>query len=114
MLEVLDSEYIKLAKAKGLPQRVVIWKHALRNGLIPVVTFAGISLVGLLNGSVAIEAVFAWPGVGRLIYQGIVGRDYPLVQGSLLLVGFMVVVMSVLVDILYSRIDPRIRLASAA
>jgi ABC-type dipeptide/oligopeptide/nickel transport system permease component len=113
MIETLDSEYVRLAKIKGLPHRVVIWKHALRNALIPVLTFAGVNLANMLNGSVVIESVFAWPGVGRLIYQSIVGRDYPLVQGCVLLVGFIIVIISVVVDILYCYVDPRIRLATA-
>ncbi len=110
MLEVLDSEYIKLARIKGVSPAMVIWKHALRNALLPVMTFAGIHLAGLLNGSVAIESVFAWPGVGRLIYQGIVGRDYQLVQGCLLLVGTIIIVINLTVDILYAYVDPRIRI----
>jgi peptide/nickel transport system permease protein len=114
MIEVLDSEFIKLAKIKGLSPRKVIWRHALRNALIPVLTFAGLNLGSMLNGSVAIESVFAWPGIGRLVFEGISGRDYPLVQGCLLLVGFIIVLISVCVDVLYSFVDPRIRLAGAA
>lgn len=109
MLEVLDSEYVRLARIKGVSPNLVVWKHCLRNALIPVLTFAGVQLAFLLNGSVVIESIFAWPGVGRLIYQGIVGRDYPLVQGSLLIVGFLIILISLAVDILYAYIDPRIR-----
>lgn len=109
MIEVLDSEYVKLARIKGVSPNMVVWKHCLRNVLIPVVTFAGVQLAHLLSGSVVIESVFAWPGTGRLLYQGIVGRDYPLVQGCLLIVGSIIVAISVVVDILYSFIDPRIR-----
>jgi peptide/nickel transport system permease protein len=111
MIDALDSEYVKLARIKGVSPNVVVWKHCLRNALLPVVTFAGVHLAGLLNGSVVIESVFAWPGVGRLIYQGILGRDYPLVQGCLLIVGFMIIAINLAVDILYSYIDPRIRVA---
>lgn len=109
MVEVLDSEFVKLARIKGVSPNVVVWKHCLRNALLPVITFVGVHVAGLLNGSVAIESVFAWPGIGRLIYQGISGRDYPLVQGGLLIVGFMVIVINLTVDISYAYIDPRIR-----
>ncbi|HWA19597.1 MAG TPA: ABC transporter permease [Devosia sp.] len=108
MIEVMDTEYVKLARIKGVPRAILIWKHCLRNALLPVITFAGVQLAFLLNGSVVVEAIFAWPGVGRLIYSGIVGRDYPLVQGCLLIVGFMIVVINLLVDILYTYVDPRI------
>ena len=80
MLEVLDSEYVKFARIKGLPERLVVYKHALKNAVIPVLTFSGLTLAGLLNGSVVIEVVFAWPGVGRLMLLGIRSRDFPLVQ----------------------------------
>jgi peptide/nickel transport system permease protein len=113
MIESLDSEYVKLARVKGVSPAVVIWKHCLRNAVLPVLTFAGVQLAFLLNGSVVIESLFAWPGVGRLIYQGIQSRDYPLVQGCILIVGFLIIIISLAVDILYSYIDPRIRLAGA-
>jgi ABC-type dipeptide/oligopeptide/nickel transport system permease component len=109
MIEVLDSEYVKLARIKGVSENMVVWRHCLRNILIPVITFAGVQLAHLLNGSVVIESVFAWPGVGRLIYEGITARDYPLVQGCLLIVGSMIVIISLAVDLLYAYIDPRIR-----
>lgn len=111
IIEVLDSEYVRLARIKGVSPNVVVWKHCLRNALIPVVTFAGIHLAAFLHGTVLIESVFAWPGVGRLIVGGISGRDYPVVQGCLLIVGAIVVVVNLAVDILYSYIDPRIRVA---
>lgn len=110
VIEVLDSEYVKLARIKGASETVVLWKHALRNALLPVVTFAGVELAALLNGSVVIESVFAWPGVGRLMYQGITGRDYPLVQGCLIIVGIIIILINLSVDLLYAVIDPRIRL----
>lgn len=113
MIEVLDSEFVKLARIKGVSRTAIVWKHCLRNALLPVLTFTGVHLAGLLNGSVVIEAVFAWPGVGRLIYEGIVGRDYPLVQGCLLIVGFLIIIINLLVDISYSYVDPRIRIAGA-
>ncbi|MFN2184014.1 MAG: ABC transporter permease [Anaerolineae bacterium] len=111
MIEALDSEYVKLARIKGASPNRVVWKHCLRNALIPVVTFAGMQMAFLFAGSVVIESIFAWPGIGRLIYQGIIGRDYPLVQGCVLIVGFIIVTMSLAVDILYAYIDPRIRYA---
>ncbi len=109
VINVLDTEYVKLARIKGVSERTVLWKHCLRNAILPVFTFAGVQLAYLLNGSVLIESVFAWPGVGRLIYRGIISRDYPLVQGSLLIIGFLIITISLLVDISYAYIDPRIR-----
>jgi len=113
MIEVLDSEYVKLAWIKGVSRNMVVWKHCLRNALLPVFTFAGVQLALLLNGSVVIEAVFAWPGVGLLVYNGIVGRDYPLIQGCLIMVGSLIIVINFTVDILYSYIDPRIRITGS-
>jgi peptide/nickel transport system permease protein len=110
MLEVLGSEYVKLARLKGLPQSLVIAKHAFKNALIPVLTLAGINLVIMVNVAVVVEVVFAWPGIGRLLYEGITFRDFPVVQGVVLLGGAMIVVVNMVVDILYAVIDPRIRL----
>ncbi|MBS0639585.1 MAG: ABC transporter permease [Proteobacteria bacterium] len=112
MLEVLGSEYIKLARLKGLPQRLVIAKHAFKNALIPVLTLAGINLVLMINVAVIVETVFAWPGIGRLLYEGISFRDFPVVQGVVILGGAMIVAVNLLVDIVYAVIDPRIRLGS--
>jgi peptide/nickel transport system permease protein len=109
MLEVLDSEYVKFARIKGLSERMVIYKHALKNAVIPVLTFGGLTLAGLLNGSVAIEVVFAWPGIGRLMLQGIQQRDFPIVQATVLAAGFFYVITALLVDILYAYVNPRIR-----
>jgi len=109
MLEVLGSEYVKLARLKGLPEALVIAKHALKNALIPVLTLAGINLVLMVNVAVVVETVFAWPGVGRLLYEGITARDFPIVQATVLLGGAMIVVVNFLVDVLYAVIDPRIR-----
>ena len=109
MLEVLGSEYVKLARLKGLPEALVISKHALKNALIPVLTLAGINLVIMVNVAIVVETVFAWPGVGRLLYEGIAFRDFPVVQATVLLGGVMIVVVNLLVDILYAVIDPRIR-----
>ncbi len=109
MLEVLGSEYVKLARLKGLPEALVIAKHAFKNALIPVLTLAGINLVIMVNVAVVVEMVFAWPGVGRLLYEGISFRDFPVVQANVLLGGTMIVIVNLLVDILYAVIDPRIR-----
>ena len=109
MLEVLDSEYVKFARVKGLPERLVIYKHALKNACIPALTFGGLSLAGLLNGSVAIEVVFAWPGIGRLLLQGISQRDFAVVEATVLAAGFLYVVSALVVDILYAYVNPKIR-----
>ena len=109
MLEVLGSEYVKLARLKGLPEALVIAKHAFKNALIPVLTLAGINLVNIVAASVVVETVFAWPGVGRLLYEGIAFRDFPIVQANVLLGGTMIVIVSLVVDVLYAVIDPRIR-----
>jgi len=111
MLEVLGSEYVKLARLKGLPEALVISKHAFKNALIPVLTLAGINLVIMVNVAVVVETVFAWPGIGRLMYEGIAFRDFPVVQATVLLNGAMVVIVSLIVDVLYAVIDPRIRFA---
>ncbi len=109
MLEVLGSEYVKLARLKGLPEALVIGKHAFKNALIPVITLAGINLVIMVNTAIVVETVFAWPGVGRLLFEGISFRDFPVVQANILMAGTMIVVTNLLVDILYAFIDPRIR-----
>jgi ABC-type dipeptide/oligopeptide/nickel transport system permease component len=109
MLEVLGSEYVKLARIKGLPEALVIGKHAFKNALIPVLTLAGINLVIMVNVAVVVETVFAWPGIGRLLFEGISFRDFPVVQATVLLGGTMIVFVNLLVDVLYAVIDPRIR-----
>ena len=109
MLEVLDSEYVKFARIKGLPEKLVIFKHALKNAVIPVLTFSGLTLAGLLNGSVVVEVVFAWPGIGRLMLQGIQTRDFPIVQATVLTAGALYIVTALMVDILYAYVNPRIR-----
>jgi peptide/nickel transport system permease protein len=109
LIESLESEYIRLARIKGASNTVVVWRHGVRNALLPVVTFLGINLANLLGGSVAIETVFSWPGVGRLYYGAVQGQDYPLEQGLLLILGFIVIGVNLVVDILYTYIDPRIR-----
>jgi peptide/nickel transport system permease protein len=109
MLEVLGSEYVKLARLKGLPEALVIGKHALKNALTPVLTLAGINLVLMVNVAVIVETVFAWPGIGRLLFEGIAFRDFPVVQATVILGGVMIVVVNFMVDMLYAVIDPRIR-----
>ena len=109
MLEVLGSEYIKLARIKGLPENLVILKHAFKNAVIPVLTFACINFALLMNGTVVVESIFAWPGIGRLLYEGISSRDFPVVQATVLLGGVMIIIVNLFVDILYAYIDPRIR-----
>ena len=110
MLEVLDSEFVKFARVKGLTERLVIWKHALRNAMIPLITFGGISLAGLLNGAIVVEVVFAWPGVGRLMLEGVAQRNFPIVEATVLTSGFFYILTSLFVDILYVYVDPRIRI----
>lgn len=109
MLEVLGSEYIKLARIKGLPENLVILKHAFKNAVIPVLTFACINFALIMNGAVVVESIFAWPGIGRLLYEGISSRDFPVVQTTVILGGVMIIIVNLLVDILYAYIDPRIR-----
>ena len=109
MIEVLDSEFAKLARIKGVSANTVLWKHCLRNSLIPMITFAGMYFSVMIGGSVVVETIFAWPGVGRLAYEGISYRDYPLVQAVVLIKGSLIVVVNFAVDIFYSYIDPRIR-----
>jgi len=109
MLDVLNLEYIKLARIKGLSERVVIWKHVLRNSLIPVVTFIGQFLPTMITGAMVIEAVFSWPGIGSLAYDAAMYRDYPVLQGIVLFITVLFVFCNLVVDILYAYLDPRIR-----
>jgi len=109
MLEVLDSEYVKLARVKGVPERRVVWLHALKNALIPVVTFAGIYFAILVTTAIVVETVFAWPGLGRLAYEGISSRDFPVIQAVVLTTAAIVAAVNLGVDCLYAVIDPRLR-----
>ncbi|RIK47201.1 MAG: ABC transporter permease [Chloroflexi bacterium] len=109
MLEVLNTDYIRTARSKGLQERLVLTRHALRNALIPVVTLAGLQIGFLLGGAVVIEVVFSWPGVGRLVVDSINNRDYPVVQAAVTILAVVLIASSLIVDILYSVIDPRIR-----
>jgi peptide/nickel transport system permease protein len=111
MLDVLDSEYIKLARAKGVPGYSLIWKHAFRNAIIPPLTFAGVTLGNLVAGSITTELVFAWPGLGLLAINSTLGSDYPVLQGVVIIFTLLYVGAALLVDVLYAYIDPRIRYA---
>ena len=110
MLDVLNAEYIKLARIKGLSETKVIWKHALKNSLIPVITFSVVLFTLFLGAAVVTETVFAWPGLGSLILDGVRTRDYPLIQGGVVVFSAIYILANLLVDILYGYLDPRIRL----
>jgi peptide/nickel transport system permease protein len=110
MLDVLDTEYIRFTRAKGLSEWRIIAVHALRNSLIPIVTLAGINLSLILNASIAVETVFNWPGIGLLLYESISLRDFPVAQGVVLFVGALVILFNLVVDVLYGIIDPRVTL----
>jgi ABC-type dipeptide/oligopeptide/nickel transport system permease component len=109
ILEELGQNYVRAARARGLPKFLVIAKHALRNALLPVLTVFGLELGSLIGGAVITEGVFAWPGVGQLIFQAVSGRDYPLAQAGILIIGTFVVLLTFMVDIAYGFIDPRIK-----
>ena len=111
MLEVLESEYVKLARIKGLSETVVIWKHCLRNALIPVLTLWGVFVGNLITGAIVTETVFAWPGVGRLTYEAVIYRDFPLLQAVIIMKAILILCINLVVDILYAYVDPRIRFA---
>ena len=109
MIEVLSADYVRTARAKGLAQAAVVVRHALRNGLIPVVTILGLQMGALMSGAVVTEQIFVLPGFGRLIVEAVFTRDYPLVQGCLLLISTVVIVVNLVVDVLYAWLDPQIR-----
>ena len=112
MLDVLHSEFVKLARIKGLPEGQVIWKHAFKNAALPVLTFAALLFVNLLNGSIIVETVFSWPGVGSLVIEAVQFRDYPVVQTVVLLLSSMYILANLAVDILYAYLNPKIRFSS--
>ncbi len=114
MLEVLGADYIKFARLKGVHEHLVLWKHGLKNALLPVITFAVMLFVQFLGGAVVTETVFAWPGLGRLILESITTRDYPIVQAGVLVLSALYLIGNLLVDILYSWLNPKIRYRSAA
>jgi peptide/nickel transport system permease protein len=111
MLEVLSSDYVKFARLKGLHEQVVLWKHGLKNALLPVITFAVLLFVQFLGGAVVTETVFAWPGLGRLILESVTTRDYPIVQAGVLVLSSLYLLGNLCVDLLYSYLNPRIRRA---
>ncbi|HZV82116.1 MAG TPA: ABC transporter permease [Geobacteraceae bacterium] len=114
MLEVISQDYITTARAKGLPERIVIFRHALRNALLPIITLLGFSLPGLIGGSVIFETIFAIPGMGQLFYMGVMSRDYPLVMGILVIGAFLTLAGNLLADLAYAVADPRIRHGSSS
>lgn len=109
MLEVLDSDFVKFARIKGVSEAKVIWKHALRNALVPVVSFSGLYFAILVTMAMVVEVVFAWPGLGRLAYEGIMARDFPVIQGVVLAGAALVMAVNFACDIVYAFVDPRIR-----
>lgn len=111
MIEVLEEDYVRTARAKGLSERRVIWVHALRNALVPVVQLLGLSIPFLLNGSLIVEVVFSWPGLGRTTFQAILGRDYPVILAATAFTGALVVAGNLLADLLHAALDPRVRRA---
>jgi peptide/nickel transport system permease protein len=111
MLETLGEDYIRTARAKGLPERTVIGKHALRAGLTPIVTAAGLDLAGLLGGAIIIESVFTLPGIGRMSVDAVTTSDLPVITGTVMVAAFFIIVANLIVDLLYAVIDPRVRLA---
>ncbi|HEY6431966.1 MAG TPA: glutathione ABC transporter permease GsiC [Acetobacteraceae bacterium] len=110
-VEVAGEDYVRTARMKGVPERLVVWKHTLRNALIPVITMAGLQFGFLLGGSIVIETVFAWPGLGRLLVDSVNYRDYPVIQAEILLFSFEFVLINLVVDLLYAVVNPEIRLA---
>ncbi len=109
MLDVMESEYVKLARIKGLSETAVIWKHCLRNALIPILTLWGVFVGNLITGAIVTETVFTWPGVGRLTSEAVIYRDFPLLQAVIILKAILILSINLLVDILYAYVDPRIR-----
>jgi peptide/nickel transport system permease protein len=111
VLDVASMGYVRTARSKGLPPRVVTFRHTVRNALVPVLTITGIQLATVLGGVIVVEVVFAWPGVGRLVYNSVAARDYPVIQGAVLLIAALFLAINLIVDVLYAVVDPRIRLS---
>ena len=109
MLDVLNSDYVRMARAKGLPTRMIIFKYAFRSALIPVITYTSLLLANFLNGSVVVESVFAWPGVGTMVLDAVSVRDFPVVQGAVIMIAFIFITINLIVDVVYAVLDPRIR-----
>lgn len=111
VLEVMHQGFVRTAKSKGLPPRVITIRHILKNALVPILTIAGIQLATILGGVIVVEVVFAWPGLGRLVYEAVSARDYPVIQGAVLMIAVMFLIVNFIVDVLYAIVDPRIRLS---
>ncbi|HUP35744.1 MAG TPA: ABC transporter permease [Candidatus Limnocylindria bacterium] len=111
MLEVLQQDYVRTARAKGAPERLVLYRHALRNAALPFITVTGLSLGFMLSGTIIIETVFSWPGLGRLLVQAVPGRDFPVIQAGVFLFAVIFVAVNLVVDLLYAVVDPRVRLS---
>ena len=111
VLEVAAMGYVRTARSKGLPPRTVTLRHTVRNALVPILTITGIQLGTILGGVIVVEVVFAWPGIGRLVYTSVAARDYPVIQGAVLLIAVLFLAINLLVDLLYAIVDPRIRLS---
>lgn len=111
VIDVASAGYVRTAVSKGLPRRIVTFRHIVRGALVPVLTIAGIQLATILGGVVVVEVVFAWPGLGRLVFEAVAARDYPLIQGAVLLVAVMFIAVNLIVDVLYAIADPRIRVS---
>jgi peptide/nickel transport system permease protein len=109
MLEVLNQDYVRTARAKGVAERIVVWRHALKNALLPVITIIGLQFGALLGGAILTETIFVWPGIGGWVYEGILNRDYPVVQGGVIFIATTFVLINLLVDLSYSLLDPRIQ-----
>ena len=109
MLDEMNKEYVDTARSLGLSERKVIFKYTLRNAMIPTITISGLQLANLLGGTVVLESIFAWPGIGRAIFEAILQRDYPMVQAGVLVLGVIVVVMNLLVDLTYRLLNPRVK-----
>ena len=111
MLEVLDSEYVKLARIKGVREGIVIWKHALKNALLPVVTYSAVIFAAIVGGAIVVETVFAWPGIGRLLVDAVIQRDFPMIQGTVILIGAIFIITNLATDVVYAFLNPKIRFA---
>lgn len=109
MIEALDSDYVTVARAKGLSERSVVWRHAVRNSMLSVVSFGGLLFVNMLSFAVVVEAVFAWPGIGSLAHRAVLFRDFPVLQGVTMLAGAIAILVNLGVDVVYALLDPRIR-----
>jgi peptide/nickel transport system permease protein len=111
MLEVLNKDFVRTARAKGLPERQVIYKHALKNALLPIVTIIGLSVPGLIGGSVIFESIYAIPGMGKLFYDSVMARDYPVIMGVLFIGAILTLIGNLVADVIYAYVDPRIRVS---